>query len=440
MTGNNKNEDAVLEYHDLPEPSEKDLSQKENGLLDLINRKIAAGNSLADIMDFLFREIQPLIPCDRIGVSFLEEKGERMVLYHVVADYSPLYLDRGYSADMDGSSLEKIFNSGTERVINDLEAYLEKNPGSESTELLVREGIHSSITCTLKVEDRNVGLLFFSSKERNAYGRRHLLMHRAVSERLSQAVEKAYRIEELSETINAYMEMLSFVTHELKSPLDSMITMGNTLADGYYGELDEKKESILRKMVGRAERLSDMVAQYLNLSRFEMDRVKKSFRETDIMEDILKPSVEMLEPRLREKGMKLGWDLQPENLEGWPRLVCDPELLRVVTDNLLGNGVKYGDEKGEVRVRIRFDDEKVEVSVWNQGPGFPEEAKKRLFRRFSRIETEELMKRKGTGIGLYTSWKIIRLHGGRIWADSEEGEWAEFTFRIPLKPEGSDPE
>jgi signal transduction histidine kinase len=363
-----------------------------------------------------------------------------MVLYHVVADYEPLYLDRGYSADMDGSSLEKIFNSGTDRIINDLEAYLEENPGSESTKLLVREGIHSSITCTLKVEERNVGLLFFSSKERNAYGKRHLLMHRAVSERLSQAVEKAYRIEELSETINAYMEMLSFVTHELKSPLDSMITMGNTLADGYYGELDEKKESILRKMVGRAERLSDMVAQYLNLSRFEMDRVKQSFRETDLMEDILKPSVEMVEPQLREKGMELGWDLEPEGVEEWPRIICDPELLRVVTDNLLGNGVKYGNEKGEVRIRVRFGEGNVEVSVWNQGPGFPEEAKKKLFRRFSRIEKEELMKRKGTGIGLYTSWKIIRLHGGRIWADSEEGKWAEFIFRVPLKPEGSDPE
>ncbi|MBM4078806.1 MAG: ATP-binding protein, partial [Planctomycetes bacterium] len=109
----------------------------------------------------------------------------------------------------------------------------------------------------------------------------------------------------------------------------------------------------------------------------------------------------------------------------------DPNLIKIVLVNLLGNAAKYGKDNGEIRLRVARPPDALQVSVWNEGPGFPESARSRLFRRFSRIETPELMKRRGTGVGLYTSWRIIQLHGGKIDAESEEGRWAEFSFRIP---------
>jgi signal transduction histidine kinase len=110
---------------------------------------------------------------------------------------------------------------------------------------------------------------------------------------------------------------------------------------------------------------------------------------------------------------------------------CDPELLKIVMVNLLGNAAKYGLEKGEIRLRVERNETGVRVSVWNEGPGFPPEQKGRLFRKFSRLQTPELLQRKGTGVGLYSVWRIIQLHGGRIWANSELGKWAEFIFEIP---------
>jgi len=106
----------------------------------------------------------------------------------------------------------------------------------------------------------------------------------------------------------------------------------------------------------------------------------------------------------------------------------------VVMVNLLGNAVKYGKREGRIRIRAHTVDGRLRVSVWNEGPGFPPEEKPRLFRKFSRLRTPELLKRKGTGVGLYSTWRIIQLHGGRIWADSEPGQWAEFSFEIPLAP------
>ncbi len=414
----------------------KDLIRDEGGfdedesrILNHINRKIAAGISLKETIDFLFETIQPLVPCDRIGVSFIEEDGLRMILYHVTANYRPLSLDAGYGADLAGSSLNEIFNNGSVRIINDLECYYLENPSSESTKLLLEENILSNATCPLIVEERPVGLLFFSSKKKHAYSRKELEMHTAVSERLSQAVEKAYRIEQLTESINSYMDMLSFVTHELKSPLDSMITMGNTLLEGYLGEIPDRAGNTIQRIIKRADQLSDMVNQYLNLSRFETGTIKKNFSETDFIGDIANPAIETIEPQLQEKGMTLGRNYK-ENID---TVICDPALIKIVIVNLLGNAVKYGREKGAIQITISREEQSISCAIWNEGPGFPEKERKKLFRKFSRLESPELMKRKGTGIGLYTSWKIIKLHDGRIWGKSEEGKWAEFGFNIPTK-------
>ena len=94
--------------------------------------------------------------------------------------------------------------------------------------------------------------------------------------------------------------------------------------------------------------------------------------------------------------------------------------------------MKYGNVHGIVRISITADAETLKVSVWNTGPGFPESEKKNLFKKFSRIQTPELMSRKGSGVGLYMCWKIVTLHGGQIRADSTVGKWAEFTLEIPL--------
>jgi signal transduction histidine kinase len=100
-------------------------------------------------------------------------------------------------------------------------------------------------------------------------------------------------------------------------------------------------------------------------------------------------------------------------------------------NNLLSNAAKYGNNGGRAVLTVSLSGERLRVSVWNEGPGFPESEKIRLFRRFSKIQTPELLKRKGHGVGLYVSWNIIQLHGGRIWASSQHGQWAEFSFELP---------
>jgi len=80
------------------------------------------------------------------------------------------------------------------------------------------------------------------------------------------------------------------------------------------------------------------------------------------------------------------------------------------------------------------------IAVWNSGPGFSRDQRDKLFRRFSRLDDPALKSRRGTGVGLYNSWRIVQLHKGRITAHSEQGEWAEFSFEIPATADCAEPE
>ncbi len=415
-----------LQYLKPVEPTEK-FSLAELDTLEKINARIAAGRNLEEVITFLFETVRAVSPCDRIGLSFLEEGGRRLVAHFAVAAYSPLLLRKGYAEDLHGSSLERVIHERTPRIINDLEAYLATHPRSVSTRILLREGVRSSLTCPLYVDDRVVGLLFRSSREKNAYDGTHVKLHLAMAERIGQAVEKAYRIEQLEAANAAYTEMLGFVFHELKSPLASIIMDGKVLGDGYLGELSGPQFDKVGRMIGKAEYLLNLVREYLDLARIESGTLELNARKEVLFAgEVVEPAIDIVKPQIEEKRMRLVAELD-ESL----RCDCDPDLMKIVVVNLVGNAAKYGNEGGEIHARLWKEEDWLRAAVRNEGPGFPKSMRGRLFRKFSRLDTPELRARKGTGVGLYTTWRIVELHGGRIDAVSEEGAWAEFSFEIP---------
>ncbi|HPS57829.1 MAG TPA: GAF domain-containing sensor histidine kinase [Spirochaetota bacterium] len=410
----------------------QNLSGHDKSILETIehiNRKIASIETLSGTIDFLFDNTQGIIPCDRLAISFFEENGSRLRIHHVAAAYKKLYLKDGYSADLGGSSLTKVFSSGDPRIINNLAEYLKTHQASDSTRLLLHEGINSSMTCPVSVEGRPVGLLFFSSRQTDIYTKDHLAMILMIIERIGQAVEKTWHIEQLSEAINSYMEMLSFVSHELKSPLDSIISLGNTLSGGYFGKMDEKHKGYVERMVIKAKYLREMTSEYMTLSQFETGKINLNMKSVHILKDIVAEAIDIVMPQAAEKRMNIHVPPSESDTE----FKCDPSLVKIVVNNLMSNAVKYGNIDGDVTISLNVTDDKLTLAVRNTGPGFPEEAKQKLFRKFSRIDKKELMERKGTGVGLYSSWRIIQLHGGSMKAESVENQWAEFSFTLPLR-------
>ena len=412
----------------------KPISAEERTLLRTVNQKIAARPSLRAIVDYLFENTQVLIPCDRLGLAFVDEKGEYVTSYYNRAAYEKLYVKQGYRESLLGSSLLEVLRSGLPRIIGDLEAYGHEHPRSRSTRLLVREGVRSSLTCPLSVEGRVVGFIFRSSLVPFAYGPQHIELQMAITERLSQAVEKAWRIEQLEAANHAYMQMLGFVSHELKSPVASIVTDVQLLAGGYLGELEPAQKAKLERVVHKGEYLLGLVREYLDLAHVEGTDLKAQRQPgVDVRVRVVDEALELVRPQLEAKKMRLVTELPDEP----PLVCCDPTLLRIVLVNLLDNAVKYGREGGEVRVTLEVASSRhvkpkaLRFAVRNEGPGFSPADRNRLFRRFSRLDDPELKRQKGTGVGLYSAWRIVQLHGGHISADSKKGAWAEFCVEIP---------
>jgi signal transduction histidine kinase len=410
----------------------KPIGAEERRLMRTVNQKIAARPSLRAIVDYLFDNTQALIPCDRMGLAFLDERSEYVTSYYNRASYEHLSIDQGYREVLRGSTLNEVMHSGLPRIINDLEAYVQDHPRSRSSKLLIEEGVRSSLTCPLSVEGRVVGFIFRSSRTPYTYGPNHIELQMAITERLSQAVEKAWRIEQLEEANHAYTQMLGFVSHELQSPVASLVTDAQILTQGYLGDLTPEQRAKILSMERKGQYLISLVREYLDLARVEGGELRLNLRpRIDVMAEVIAEAVDLVRPQADARSINLITCMPSPPL---PPVCCDPTLLRVVTVNLLDNAIKYGNEAGDIRVKaevVEDRSERLRISVWNSGPGFSAEQQNKLFRRFSRLDDPALKGRRGTGVGLYNSWRIIQLHKGRISADSEQGQWAEFSFDIP---------
>ena len=234
-------------------------------------------------------------------------------------------------------------------------------------------------------------------------------------------------VEQLRESNKDYMEVLAFVSHELKNPIASMITDARVLADGYLGPLEPAQALKLERLMRMGNHLLELIREYLELARMEGGELNLRARPTAFLDEVAEPAVELILAQMQNRRMTLerSYPEAPQPVQ------CDPSLLKIVLVNLLGNAVKYGWEGGTVRLTVQHRADRLRVEVWNEGPGFPAEERSRLFRKFSRLRSPELMERKGTGIGLYTAMRIVQLHGGSMDARSEYEHWAEFRVEIP---------
>lgn len=155
---------------------------------------------LDEVLDHVYDTLRPTVPYDRIGLSLVEEDPEQGLVAHsrwLRSDFPEVGLGLGYSAPLEGSSLKTVAELGAPRVINDLEAYLQARPRSESTQRIVREGVRSNLTCPLLVGGQPVGFLFLSSREKYRYDDGHIDICEQIAGTLAGLVERSRLHDEL---------------------------------------------------------------------------------------------------------------------------------------------------------------------------------------------------------------------------------------------------
>lgn len=185
---------------DLPDGLAHRLRRREQEIRTLmrITEQVNRGVMLEEVLDFLYREMRQLIPYDRIGLALIDREQGKVVSRWARSD-NPVLLPQGYEGRLEGSTLAPIVNSGRPRIINDLQAYLAEKPHSESTRMIVDEGLRSSLTCPLIVQARPVGFVFFSSVQKETYRHAHVAFFQQIAGQLATIVEKGRLYDELAE-------------------------------------------------------------------------------------------------------------------------------------------------------------------------------------------------------------------------------------------------
>ncbi|MFC1650264.1 cache domain-containing protein [Candidatus Latescibacterota bacterium] len=256
-------------------------------------------------------------------------------------------------------------------------------------------------------------------------------MKTAIAERDNILQEKNRILGETNEKLNRtnrnYIEMLGFITHELKSPLAAIQTMISVLLDGYAGDIPDQIHQPLVRIKRNSEELQDMVKNYLDFSRAERGEMEAQKTDIDFISDVVDPAVNQTSLLFSSRNISLEVN-SPKKLN----FKADPELMGIALSNFLANAAKYGKEEGKARLEVKEMDGHIEIMVWNEGHGFTPEGKEKLFKRFSRIFSPETRDKRGSGLGLFLCKQIIELHEGKVWAESEYEKWASFHFRIPI--------
>ncbi|MBM3500233.1 MAG: HAMP domain-containing protein, partial [Armatimonadetes bacterium] len=260
-------------------------------------------------------------------------------------------------------------------------------------------------------------------------------MAAAVRERDEQLrasnLELQLTADELEQWVQNYLDILEFITHELKNQIAAMQINLLAVRDGYLGGIAPAQREALDDVAKTIERSEEMILNYLNLSRIEKGELQVRPQPLDLEADVLRPVLKDLRGRLDARRMQVEIAL-PDDLI----VYGDASLLRIVYSNLINNAAKYGRDAGRVRVFGERRNGMVELHVWNDGPGVPEGKAGELFRKFSRIHapTDE---QPGTGLGLFITREVLHRHGGEIRVENAPGEWIDFVLTLPsAEPEG----
>jgi PAS domain S-box-containing protein len=231
--------------------------------------------------------------------------------------------------------------------------------------------------------------------------------------------------EELRSTLQMKSDFVSFVTHQLRTPLTGIKWLLELL--GQSEQLSAETRSLLGDTRESTDRLIRLVNDLLEVSRLEDGKLVLAQKETDLR-DLTLSVLKDLGPQIQiqEDEVSVHGD------DRVPPVRIDPQLFRQVILNLISNAIKYTPAKGKIDIEVAGHNGHLRWTIRDNGIGIPKASQARLFEKFFRAENGYKMETEGTGLGLYIVRLVVERSHGRVWCKSEEGKGSTFAFELPL--------
>ncbi len=231
--------------------------------------------------------------------------------------------------------------------------------------------------------------------------------------------------EELQQLDKLKSEFVSLVSHELRAPLTNISGSLQLLLEGDHNRLGPEEREILTLANEQVDRLARLVKGILNVSRIEAGQMQFAPQAFDVL-------------GLTEKSLSQWSTCDPTHryrgptIRNLPSVWADRDRTEEVLTNVIDNAAKYSAEGTEIRVEAQVTNDKLVVSVSDEGEGIPSEEMAKLFNKFQRVERGDARQTYGYGLGLYISRTFIEAMGGQLWGESQPGQGSTFSFSLPL--------
>lgn len=317
------------------------------------------------------------------------------------------------------------------RLMNSAAKHIFGVPGEDGTGKLLSQvirdqDVHDLVRSCLEGNSEATAELSIYSPEERIYQVQTALLLGDNGD-VSGVVATFNDITELRSVERMKSEFVSTVSHELRTPLTSIKGFIRTLLDDVEGYYDRETQMEFYRIIDtECDRLVRLINDLLNLSRIESGRALDLVLARVDLGELIGRVVDSQRSYTDRHEFDI---IVPEDL---PHINADRDKLDQVLTNLLSNAIKYSPDGGKITVHAReIDDNKISVSISDQGIGIPEEQISRLFTRFHRVDSRDSRKQYGTGIGLYLVKHLVEAHQGEVAVTSQQGEGSTFTFILP---------
>ena len=308
-------------------------------------------------------------------------------------------------------------------------------PGAHESRLrenLIESGVRAILAVPMVREGRLIGSLVVSRNHPGNFPIEAIELLRTFATQSALAIQNArlfHEIADKSRQLEAASrhksEFLANMSHELRTPLNAIIGFSEVLAQGMFGDVNEKQSEYLHDILDSGRHLLSLINDILDLSKIEAGRMELEVSEFDLPQ-----AIQNALTLVRERALRCGIALHHVIDNRVAGIRADERKVKQVLLNLLSNAIKFTPEGGGIEVRAAPVGGMVEVSVTDTGVGIAPEDQAAVFEEFRQVGTAD-KKAEGTGLGLALSRKFIELHGGRISVRSQLGTGSTFTFTLP---------
>ena len=228
----------------------------------------------------------------------------------------------------------------------------------------------------------------------------------------------------------AKSEFVSFVSHQLRTPLSTINWYAELLLDNQAGKISSDQRTMVKEIYENNKRMIELINDLLNVSRIELGTILNEPESVTLrkLKKLVRGVLNELTFRIRAKNLKISIKFD----RGLRMFRVDPRLLRIILVNLLSNATKYTAKHGKIFIQVSKEKTYILFMVADTGLGIPANAKPKIYSKLFRAENVRKRESEGTGLGLYIVKSIIAKLGGKIWFESEENIGTFFYFTIPI--------